>query len=180
MSRTQDKRTQYRRGAFLAWLFTALQAAAALTLLFAVLMFPERMNGTSMAPTLQPGEILLVDRVTLFLRAPRRGDIVIFKNPRTGEELIKRVVALPHETVQIAGGSVYIDGRLLFEGAYSPDAAKDYGPAVVPEGRVFALGDERNDSLDSRDPSIGCIPFASLDGRVRFRLFPVERLAVFL
>jgi len=179
-SRTENKQAEYRRGNLWAWLFTALEAVAVLALLFTVALFPERVNGTSMAPTLRPNEILLVDRVTLFLRAPRRGELVIFKSPATGEELIKRVVGLPGETVQITDGRVYIDGRRLLEDAYSPDAAQDYGPEIVPEGAVFVLGDERNASLDSRDPAIGCVPYGKLDGRVRFRVSPIDRAAVFL
>ncbi|HWR23638.1 MAG TPA: signal peptidase I [Feifaniaceae bacterium] len=179
ISRAAHKHVEYARHSLFSWLFVLLEVIAALAALFLLVLFPVRVSGSSMAPTLQQGEILLIDRLTLFFRSPRRGDLVIFENPSSGEELIKRVVALPGETVEIVNGAVYIDGRMLDESAYSPSAAKDFEPAVVPENCVFVLGDDRAGSLDSRDPALGAVPFGLLDGKVRVRVSPLNRAALF-
>lgn len=179
LSRAAHKKAEYARHSFFAWLFVLVEVAAVLAMIFLVILFPVRVSGASMSPTLMQGEILLIDRLTLFLRSPKRGDLVIFENPATGEELIKRVVALPGETVDIVNGIVYIDGRKLDESAYAPTAGADYMPAVVPENSVFVLGDDRAGSLDSRDPDLGCIPFSRLDGKVRVRVSPLTRAALF-
>ncbi len=179
LSRAVHKKAEYARHSFFAWLFVLLEVAAALVVVFVLVLFPVRVSGSSMAPTLQQGEVLLIDRLTLFLRSPRRGDLVIFENPSTGEELIKRVIALPGETVEIANGTVYIDGRMLDESSYSPSAAKEFEAAVVPEETVFVLGDDRAGSLDSRDPALGCVPLNLLDGKVRVRVSPLNRAALF-
>ena len=76
-------------------------------------------------------------------------------------------------------GVVYIDGRMLDEAAYSPSAAKEFEPTIVPEGAVFVLGDDRAASLDSRDPALGCVPLNLLDGKVRVRVSPLTRAALF-
>ena len=179
LSRVAHKKAEYARHSFFAWLFVLFEVAAVLALIFLLVLFPVRVSGSSMAPTLQQGEILLIDRLTLFLRSPRRGDLVIFENPDTGEELIKRVIALPGETVDIVNGVVYIDGRMLDETAYSPSASIDFAPVIVPEDAVFVLGDDRAGSLDSRDPDLGCVPLNMLDGKVRVRVSPLTRAALF-
>lgn len=179
LSRAAHKKAEYARHSFFAWLFVLFEVAAVLAVLFLLVLFPVRVSGSSMAPTLLQGEVLLIDRLTLLLRSPRRGDLVIFENAETGEELIKRVIALPGETVDIVNGTVYIDGRMLDESAYSPSHAQDFDPIVVPEDAVFVLGDDRTGSLDSRDPALGCVPLNRLDGKVRFRVSPLTRAALF-
>ena len=180
LSRTAHKKAEYTRQNFYAWLFVLIQAFAVLALLFLLVLSPVRVNGGSMSPTLLPGEVLLVDRLSLYLRMPQRGDMVIFSHPETGEELIKRIIALPGETVEITGGHVYVNGCLLDESAYAPAEAETYSPVVVSEGAVFVLGDDRGQSMDSRDPALGCIPIARLDGRVRLRVSPLTRAALFV
>ncbi len=180
LSRSAHKKAEYARQNFYAWMFVLIQAFAVLALLFLLVLSPVRVNGGSMSPTLLPGEVLLVDRFSLYLRMPQRGDMVIFSHPETGEELIKRVIALPGETVEIADGHVYVNGCLLDESAYSPALAEAYAPVAVPAGAVFVLGDDRGQSMDSRDPALGCIPLKNLDGMVRLRVSPLTRAALFV
>lgn len=180
LSRSAHKGLEYRRQSVYAWLFVLLEAAIILVLLFLLLFSPVRVNGPSMSPTLQQGEILLIDRISLYLRTPDRGAMVIFSRPGTDEELIKRIIALPGETVDIVGGSVYVNGRKLDESAYASAHTDDFEPLTVPEGCVFVLGDQRGESLDSRDPALGCIPMQAIDGRVRFRVSPLGRISIFI
>lgn len=180
LSRSAYKKSEYKRQALLAWVFVVLEVVLALFLLFSFVLSPVRVNGSSMAPTLTQGEVLLIDKISLFLRTPPRGSMVTFSNPDTGEELIKRIIAMPGETIQIKEGNVYINGRLLDESLYSPGAAEEFDALVVPQGSVFVMGDDRAESLDSRDERIGCIPLGELDGRVRFRVSPFSKIALFL
>lgn len=181
LSRAAHKAPEYARYNLYTWLFLLLEAIAVLAALFLLALSPARVNGTSMSPTLYNGELLLVDRVSMYIRMPQRGEMVTFSHPQTGEELIKRVVGLPGETVEIAGGHVYIDGRLLDESSYIPALApEDYAAVVVPGDSVFVLGDDRAASMDSRDPAVGCVKLSKIDGIVRLRVSPLTRAAVFL
>lgn len=180
LSRSAYKKAEYRRQGMLAWIFVLFQGIVALVLLFTFVLSPVRVNGSSMSPTLEQGEVLLIDKLSLFLRMPQRGAMVIFTRPEAEEELIKRIIGMPGETVQLKEGCVYINGRKLDESAYSPAPVEEHEAIVVPEGCVFVLGDDRAQSLDSRDPSIGCIPLNELDGRVRLRVSPFSRIALFI
>ena len=179
LKRSEYKKAEYAKNSFYSWLFILAQAFLALAFVFFFAFWPVRVRGNSMTPTLIADEVLLIDRFTLYLWSPQRGDMVIFRTPEFGE-LIKRIIALPGETVAIFNGRVYINGQMLDESAYSPTAAEDFPPLEVPEGVVFVLGDSRSISQDSRDQRIGCIPFSALDGRVRLRVAPLERIALFL
>lgn len=181
-SRAEGKRAQYRRQNALSWAYIIVLAAAALAAVFLLFLQPVSVQGASMAPTLAEGEVLLIDRLALYLKTPARGDMVIFPHPNTGEELIKRIIAFPGETIEITEGRIYVDGRLLDESAYLP-ADADNGvleATVVPAGRVFVLGDHRGESFDSRDAAFGCIPLSSLDGIVRLRVAPFSKANLFL
>ncbi|MDL2258030.1 signal peptidase I [Eubacteriales bacterium OttesenSCG-928-K08] len=178
--RSAYKQREYRRHGIYAWLFILAQAAVVIALLFFFLITPVKVTGESMEPTLSPGDVLLIDRLSLYLRTPQRGNIVIFHHPHTGEPLIKRVVALGGETIEITGGKVYINGRLLDESSYSPESAADYPATLVEDGCVFVLGDQREKSLDSRSESLGCVPLSLLYGRVRLRVAPIDRPALFV
>ena len=155
----------------------------------------------SMEPQLEVGDRVVVSRTSYRLHDVHRGDIVVFPHPssppdddplvqrvakdlleamsllRPGEdELIKRVVGLPGETVSAQDGHVVIDGRRLVE-PYLSDAVitNDFAPVTVPEGHVFVMGDNRANSSDSR--VIGTIEVDSIVGRAVARVWPPDRTA---
>jgi len=108
-----------------------------------------RNDGYSMMPALANGSYILTDRQAYQQHLPQRGDIIIFISPTNkGQDLIKRVIGLPGETVKIAQGQVLIDGAPLNE-PYISNQAVYKGEWKVPEGQYFVLGDNRNDSRDS-------------------------------
>jgi signal peptidase I len=137
---------------------------------------PMRIPSDSMAPTLRPGDQVLVDKLAYRASAvPTRGDLAVFHDPRTGEVMLKRVVAVAGDTVGIEDGSLVVNGRKPFE-PYADQKSIDsvyFGPVKVGAGRFFVLGDNRANSVDSR--SFGSVPSDRLIGRVLTRLWPISR-----
>lgn len=144
------------------------------TLALAVRTFiaePVRVDGASMVPTLYDGQIMLCQKISDWFGLPQRGEIIIVRYPGYTKNCVKRVIALPGERIEIAGGKVYINGALLDESAYWDGIIyQDYAAITVPEGCVFVMGDNRNGSKDSRHASVGPIPSYHIIGRV-FKVF---------
>jgi signal peptidase I len=122
-----------------------------------------RVDGFSMRPTLQDGEYILVNKLAYKTGEPQRGDIVVFVFPvNPQEDLIKRVIGLPGESVSVHNGIVAVNGAPLTEPYIASPPAYD-GDWVVPEGQLFVLGDNRNDSRDSHQ--WGLLPIENVIGR---------------
>lgn len=139
-------------------------------------------SGTSMENTLNDGDNLIVDKISYRFRDPERFDIIIF--PYQYEEdtyYIKRIIGLPGETVQIVDGKIYINGEVLEEN-YGKEVMKEAGrastPIVLGGDEYFVLGDNRNKSLDSRDPSVGNVKRSSIVGRAWVRIWPLSDFGV--
>lgn len=135
---------------------------------------PIRVDGESMVNTLADGERMLVEKVSYLVREPRRGEIVICYYPGYDVTCVKRVIGLPGETVEIRGGVTYIDGQPLDETEWIAEQMwyYDIGPVTVPENSVFVMGDNRNYSKDSRDSSVGPIPYERIVGRASAVIWP--------
>lgn len=150
----------------------------------------------SMLQTLQVGDRVLVEKITFRYREPQRGEIIVFRRPGLEDDgfsiattarsflegiglskpdedrdLIKRVIGLPGETVELIGGVVHINGRPLPEDYTEPES-RDFPPTVVPEGQYYMLGDNRRNSLDSRF-ALGTIPEDNIIGRAFAIIWPV-------
>ena len=137
-------------------------------------------SGDSMKNTLNDGDHLIVDKITYRMREPVRYDIIVFPfRYKENTFYIKRIIGLPGETVQIAGGEIYIDGEILKE-SYGREVIKDPGIAESPielgEDEYFVLGDNRNESSDSRDPSVGMIQREDIVGRAWLRIYPFDKV----
>ena len=142
-----------------------------------------RVSGHSMETTLSNGDNLIVDKLSYRFRDPKRFDIIVF--PYKYEEntyYIKRIIGLPGETVQVADGCAYIDGELLESDIYGAEPMDNAGIADTPitlgEEEYFVLGDNRNHSSDSRDPSVGILTRDDLLGRAWIRIFPFDHMGV--
>jgi signal peptidase I len=154
--------------------------AGALLLLLAVpvrayVAEPFAIRSESMAPTLQPGDHVLVEKLSYRFGSPRRGDLVVFRSPDGGSPAVKRIVGLAGDRVAIEDGVLAVNGHRQRE-SYVDQRQVDsvyYGPVVVPRGDVFVIGDNRADSHDSRD--YGAVPRRSLIGRVLVTLWPLVR-----
>ena len=139
-------------------------------------------SGDSMKNTLNDGDHLIVDKITYRMREPVRYDIIVFPfRYKENTFYIKRIIGLPGETVQIAGGEIYIDGEVLKE-SYGREMIRDPGMAESPiqleEDEYFVLGDNRNESSDSRDPSVGVIHRDEIVGRAWLRIWPLNKFGI--
>ena len=141
-------------------------------------------DGHSMNDTLQDQDNLIVDKLSYRFTDIDRFDIVVFRyhgDPKT--YFIKRVIGLPGETVQITGDDIYINGELLKED-YGKEPMESPGRAsetiTLGGDEYFVLGDNRNDSRDSRDPSVGNVERDSIIGRALFRITPFDKAGLLL
>lgn len=141
-----------------------------------------QVSGSSMETTLSNGDQLIVDKISYRFRDPKRYDIVVF--PYKYEKntyYIKRIIGLPGETVQIVDGYVYIDGKKLDE-HYGNEVMENPGLAAEPvelgSDEYFVLGDNRNNSQDSRAANVGVIHKKDLLGRAWIRIWPLNEFGV--
>lgn len=140
-------------------------------------------SGSSMESTLHNNDHLILEKVTYQFNDPSRYDIIVFQPYKNNTDVyyIKRVIGLPGETVQIIGSDIYINGKLLEE-EYGKDAITDGGIAkdgiVLGKDEYFLLGDNRNNSKDSRDSSIGAVNRSAIIGRAWVRLWPLKSIGV--
>ncbi|MGA9351634.1 MAG: signal peptidase I [Anaerolineae bacterium] len=130
--------------------------------------------GPSMQPNLYRGYRVMAEKVSYHLHPPHRGDVVIVDRPGNEVSLIKRVVALPGETVEVRGGHVFIDGQPIEEPWVTNFGGPSYPPTVVPPDHVFILGDNRSNSRDSR--AIGPVPMDTIKGRVWLVYWPLDQI----
>ncbi len=161
-------------GRTIAGWFSALAIVAViLFLLFRFVIQIVGIQGSSMEPTLQSGDRLVISGL---MYTPQQGDIVILSdNNVLGKQLVKRVIATAGQTVEIdADGNVLVDGVLLEEDYLKSET--ELGdvtyPLLVQQGQIFVMGDNRAQSLDSRDSQIGLVDVSEVKGRVLFRLYP--------
>ena len=126
-------------------------------------------KGASMNPTLSAGDRLLLNRFTYLHREPQRGELVVLRDPETGDLIVKRIVGMPCETVLMQNEAAYVNGHRLIEPYTSTLRRPDYSPlgkaTVIPRDHYFVLGDNRTRSLDSR--AFGSVPRASILGLIR-------------
>ena len=130
-----------------------------------------RVDGFSMVPTLQDGEYVLVNRLAFLNSQPERGDIIVFVSTQSADlDLIKRVIGLPGDTINISGGVVRVNGQVLDE-PYIAAAPIYNGEWDVPDGNLFVLGDNRNDSSDSH--AWGLLPLENVLGKAILIYWPI-------
>ena len=139
-------------------------------------------SGESMENTLDDGDQLIVDKLTYRFHDPERFDIIVFPfRYKDNTYYIKRIIGLPGETVQIADGEIYINGEVLEE-SYGREVMQDAGLAAEPltlgDDEYFVLGDNRNYSSDSRDPSVALIHRKEIIGRAWLRIWPLDSFGI--
>ncbi|OZU90487.1 signal peptidase I [Virgibacillus indicus] len=134
-------------------------------------------EGESMDPTLEDGERVIFNKIVYLLDEPDRGDIVIIKRPF--KNYVKRVIALPGETIEINGSELYINGEKYQQTFLNEEAEErtgNFGPIQVPEDSYFVMGDNRAISKDSRN-GLGFIKEDEIIGKSEFVIFPFDELS---
>ena len=165
---------------------TSIYLLVVLVLTYLVITFVgqrTQVSGSSMETTLSDEDNLIVDKISYRFSEPKRFDIIVF--PFEYEEdtyYIKRIIGMPGERVQIDGeGNIYIDGEVLEE-SYGREIMESPGRAweeiTLAEHEYFVLGDNRNHSSDSRDPSVGNIKRKDIIGRAFLRIWPFEKFGI--
>ncbi len=131
-------------------------------------------DGPSMRPTLQSQERLVVNKFIYRFRAPQRGEVIVFRYPRDpSRDFIKRVIAVPGDTIEIKDGRVFVNQQLMNEPYILEKTLSDYPLSTVPEGHIFVMGDNRNNSEDSRFADVGFVPYDLIKGKAVLVFWPV-------
>jgi signal peptidase I len=152
---------------------TVLPAIVIAVLINLFLAQATRVYGHSMEPNLHTDQRLVVEKLSYRLHSPRRTDVVVLHIPDHSKELlIKRVIALSGETIQVKNGGVYINGERLDEPYLNVETRGNYGPLAIPPDHVFVMGDNRGASNDSR--SFGPIHTSQVVGRAWVSYWPIE------
>jgi signal peptidase I len=164
----------------IAWVKTLFSAAVYAVLIVTFGFQVARVEGLSMAPTLDDQDRLIVNKAIYRIFEPRRGDIVMLYYPLNPDKsFVKRVIAEEGDTVRIIDGRVYVNDIPLQDDYVKPDfrSHDDWGPQVIPEGYDFVMGDNRSNSSDSR--SWGMVPKKYIIGKVQIRWWPVPTARIF-
>jgi signal peptidase I len=159
---------------------TLVSAAVYATLIVTFGFQVARVDGLSMAPTLEDHDRLIVNKLVYELGDPRPGDIVMLYYPLNPEKMfVKRVIAREGDTVRIVDGHVYVNDIPLHDDYVPPEfrSHDDWGPQVVQQGYYFVLGDHRNNSSDSRH--WGQVPKKYIVGKVKVRWWPLQDARIF-
>ena len=142
------------------------------------------MQESSMEPTISVGDRYFMNRVIYRVSSPKRGDVIVFRTNASDDAAlhIRRVIGLPGETVQIVDGQILINGETYKEGRDLPvisNPGMASSPVTLESGEYFVLGDNRNNSEDSRYGSIGKVNKKYITGKLWFKLFPVKSIGFF-
>ena len=173
-------RLQQVKDELVAWIKTLFSAAVYAVLIVTFGFQIARVEGLSMAPTLEDQDRLIVNKAIYRIFEPRRGDIVMLYYPLNPDKsFVKRVIAEEGDTVRIIDGRVFVNDIPLQDDYVKPDyrSHDDWGPQVIPEGYDFVMGDNRNNSSDSR--SWGMVPKRYIIGKVQIRWWPVPHARIF-
>jgi len=173
-------RLQQVKEELVAWAKTLFSAAVYAVLIVTFGFQIARVEGMSMAPTLEDQDRLVVNKAIYRIFEPRRGDIVMLYYPLNPEKsFVKRVIAEEGDTVRIIDGRVFVNDIPLQDDYVKPDyrSHDDWGPQVIPEGYDFVMGDNRSNSSDSR--SWGMVPKRYIIGKVQIRWWPVPTARIF-
>ena len=143
----------------------------------------QQVVGPSMSPTLENGDVLILDKANYRFFDVKKGDVIALYSSKS-KYLIKRVVGMPGEYVEFKNNQLYIN-NIPLEEEYLGDSVitedfsiRELGYETIPEDMYLVLGDNRGDSSDSRDPEIGLIKKSDILGKVRFRIWPLNKIKI--
>ena len=160
------------------WVMVFVVAAALAFVVRTFIFEPVRVDGSSMLNTLTDSDFMIATKFDYLLGDPERFDIVICDYPNTDDGMyrVKRVIGLPGETIELRAGELYVDGEHVAQDFDMTENETYFGPLTVPEGCYFVMGDNRNNSKDSRSPMVGPLKRSQIKGHVRCVVFPFGRM----
>lgn len=157
--------------------------ATALIFAFIITQFirPTLVRGQSMYPTLEEDDYLIINRIAYKVGEPKQGDIIVFSTnllQDNGEhkDLVKRVIATEGDHIKIENSKVYVNDKLIDEPYIHDEYTDGDIDITVPENKIFAMGDNREESLDSRYEEVGLVDEKNVMGKVILRLFPFDKI----
>lgn len=158
----------------------------AIILAFVITLFikPTLVRGDSMLPTLHENDYLIINKIGYKVGEPKNGDVIVFKsdleqNDGTNKDLVKRIIGIEGDRIIIKDGKVYVNDKLLNE-TYLSQGMDTKGDIdlVIPQGKLFVLGDNREVSLDSRYEQVGLVDISDVEGKVLIRLYPFNDISL--
>lgn len=133
-------------------------------------------DGASMTPTLLDQQRLIVDKLSYRFRPPQKGEVIVFQYQRDpNRDFIKRVIATPGDTIEIKDTKVYVNDQLIDEPYIYEPPINDYPRSTVPDGTVFVMGDNRNNSMDSRFLEVGFVDYGLIKGKADLVFWPLDK-----
>ena len=174
------KRLRRWQNELTVWFKTLASAAVYATLIVTFVCQIARVEGVSMAPTLEDQDGLVVNKLIYRFNAPKRGDVVMLYYPEDPDKsFVKRVIGEPGDVVRIVDGRVFVNDAALLDDFVATEfrSHDDFGPSMVPRGYYFVMGDHRNHSSDSRQ--WGPVPKKYIVGKVQLRWWPVPSAHIF-
>lgn len=166
---------------FMRWVFEIVVTLVLAAMVGIMLFQTVTMQESSMEPTIAVGDRFFINRVVYKFSSPKRGDLIVFRTNASDDAAlhIRRVIGLPGETIQISGGRILIDGEAYKEGKDFPMISNPglaSGSITLESGEYFVLGDNRNNSEDSRYADIGMVKKRYIAGKIWFTCAPFEKL----
>ena len=170
----QEKPKKSMKREIFEWIMVFVVAAALAFVVRTFIFEPVRVDGSSMLNTLTDGEYMIATKFDYLLGDPERFDIVICDYPNTSDGMyrVKRVIGLPDETIELRAGELYVDGVHIEQDFDMTPNETYFGPYTVPPGHYFVMGDNRNNSKDSRSAMVGPLARNEIKGHVRAVVFP--------
>ena len=170
----KDKPKKSMKQEIFEWVMVFVVAAALAFVVRTFIFEPVRVDGSSMLNTLTDGDFMIATKYDYLAGDPERFDVVICDYPNTsdGKYRVKRVIGLPGDTVELVAGELYINGEHLEQQFDMTDNQAYFGPYVVPEDHYFVMGDNRDNSHDSRASDVGALTRDQIRGHVQYVVFP--------
>lgn len=173
-AKSKKRIKETKKNFFLDWVIPIFIAVVLAIFINKFLIFKVYIPSSSMVPTLNVDDRLLVTRV-YHPEKLQRGDIVVFDSDELNETVIKRLIGLPGDTIKIDGTAVYVNGKKLDE-PYVEYPLESYGTYIVPEGKYFFLGDNRANSNDSRFWKDPYIDADKIQGKAQIKIYPLSQI----
>ena len=183
MGKKEVNQTQSVKNSIIEWV-KVFGLAIVLAFVITLFIIPTLVSGDSMLPTLHENDYLIINKIGYKIGEPKNGDVIVFKsdlekNDGTTKDLVKRIIGVAGDKVVIKDGKVYLNDKLLDE-TYLSEGMDTTGDVdiVVPEGKLFVLGDNREVSLDSRYEQVGLVDVNDVEGKVLVRLYPFNDISL--